>query len=49
MMIGYHVTCFHDMLTYKLIQYDKTSQRVINIINMEKTFAPNNFAQKQKN
>ena len=38
---------FHDMLTYKLIQYDRTCQRVINIINMEKTFAPNNFAQKQ--
>ena len=39
---------FHDMLTYKLIQYDRTCQQVINLINMEKTFAPNNFAQKQK-
>ena len=38
---------FPDMLTYKLIQYDRTCQRVINIINIEKTFAPNNFAQKQ--
>ena len=37
------------MLTYKLIQYDKTCQWVINIINMEKTFAPNNFQQILKN
>ena len=27
---------FQDMLTYKLIQYDRTCQRVINITNMEK-------------
>ena len=38
---------FHNMLTYKLIQCDRTCQWVINIINMEKTFAPNNSAKKQ--
>ena len=38
---------FHDMLAYKLIQYDRTCQWVINIIKMEKAIAPNNFAQKK--